>query len=118
AAQAAVAGGAITPTPIKSTRSFNPLSTDPNHSRAKIYYSATAGAATLEAKVYNVAGTLIRTLSPSDLTLADFGNFYFTWDGANDGGTVVRNGIYLVRFETKLTDGTSRTETKMVALIK
>jgi len=45
-------------------------------------------------------------------------NYYFVWDGKNDNGSYVRNGIYMVKVEVIKKDGNKSIITKLVALIK
>jgi flagellar hook assembly protein FlgD len=110
-----------TPIIFANTRSFNPVSGNTLNNKAKFYYGAKSPV-TLEAKVYDTAGRLVRTLNlGTDINPAvqNFaGQYYFQWDGTNDSGTIVRNGIYLVRWQLGTAGGGSDTETKAVALIK
>jgi|GEM_PF-6719392 len=120
--------GTVTPTPVTfpSTRAFNPKSGNSLNNKARFYYSQVAPA-TMEARVYDTSGRLIRDLTTmnngisfNDVTsyLNSPNEYFFTWDGTNDSGTVVRNGIYLVRWTETGTDGSTSTKTKPVALIK
>jgi hypothetical protein len=122
------ATGTPTATPISllSTRAFDPWNSNPLYQRARFYYSATAPA-TMEARIYDTSGGLIRDLtlgngisasqsSPTDSS-GDV-EYYFTWDGTNSSGTVVHNGIYLVRWTETGIDGSHNTQTRPVALIK
>jgi hypothetical protein len=125
--------GNVTPTavptaiPFNSTRSFNPGHADPVHRKARIYYSEVM-VAEVEAKVYNVGGVLIRTLTSGSgsVNLGQFtrdaaynaNRYYFEWDGANDSGTTVKNGIYVVVTRVKLRDGSTKTLKTPLALIK
>jgi hypothetical protein len=129
---AAIASG-FTPTPVPvaldfgNTRSFNPKHVDPVHRSAVFYYSYVP-VADVEARVFNVGGTLIRTLTVknNDISLVAFttdpatgkNGYFFTWDGTNDSKDLVKNGIYLVRYRVKLLDGNVTTENKVVALIR
>lgn len=122
------AAGPSTPTPVlfKSTRSFNPVHSNPIFRKARFYYSDKAPK-DLEAKIYDTSGTLIKSLSlGSGVSLTDFtsdptygtNSYYFEWDGRNDNGTIVRNGIYLARWRLTRSDGSTETQVKPVALIK
>ncbi|HTB23430.1 MAG TPA: choice-of-anchor X domain-containing protein [bacterium] len=119
---------ASTPTAISlpNTRAFDPWNSNPLYQKARFYYSSVAPA-TMEARVYDTSGRLIRDLTlgngisatqtaPTD-TMGDV-EYYFTWDGTNDSGTVVHNGIYLVRWTESGIDGSHNTQTRPVALIK
>ncbi len=50
-----------------------------------------SGAATVE--IYNMAGTLVRTIEAEGETSVD-------WDGSNDDGDVLSSGVYFVRIRT------------------
>jgi hypothetical protein len=127
----AVVSGTGTPTmaptaeTFSSTRAFDPWNSNPIYQKARFYYSNVAPA-NIEARVYDTSGRLIR-----DLTLGNgitavasvdpvYGTteYYFTWDGTNDSGTVVHNGIYLVRWTESGVDGSHNSQTRPVALIK
>jgi hypothetical protein len=122
-------GALTTPTavPFKNTRSFNPVHRDPLFRKARIYYSDVP-VKDLEARVYDTAGQLLRTLNVANggLRLTDlqtdpaFGSvaYYFEWDGRNDAGTLGRNGIYLIRWKLTRYDGSVESQTKPVAMIK
>jgi hypothetical protein len=115
-----------TPMSFPSTRAFDPWNSNPLYQKARFYYS-TVAPSNIEARVYDTSGGLIR-----DLTLGNgisaaqsttdpvYGTieYYFTWDGTNSAGTVVHNGIYLVRWTETGTDGSHNTLTRPVALIK
>jgi flagellar hook assembly protein FlgD len=117
--------GVPTPTPFANTRSFNPVSSDPIHKRARFYYG-TQAPTKAEVRIYDSGGRLVRQMAlgqgvnASSYVLDANNNavFYFDWDGQNDSGTVVRNGVYLVLWNVTFTDGTSQSMTKPVALIK
>jgi hypothetical protein len=119
-----------TPLPFKPTRSFNPTSSNQLLRRAKFFYHVVGSGPPpreLEVKIYDTAGTLVRSLSmgqgvnpldiESDPLYPNSANF-FTWDGANDTGNLVKNGIYLVRWKLTRSDGSTDVQTKLVALIK
>lgn len=123
-----VPGGANQPTaiPFKNSRSFNPTHRNPIYRAARFYYSDVP-VKSLEAKVYDAGGTLIRSLSvgngivlTNSTTDLIYGNssYYFDWDGRNDNGDLVKNGLYLVRWQLTKTDGSQDSQVKPVALIK
>jgi hypothetical protein len=122
------AGSTPAPTPVSllSTRAFDPWNSNPLYQKARFYYASVAPAS-MEARVYDTSGGLIRDLtlgngisasqsSPTD-SAGDV-EYYFTWDGTNSAGTVVHNGIYLVRWTETGIDGSHNTLTRPVALIK
>ncbi|HXB97478.1 MAG TPA: FlgD immunoglobulin-like domain containing protein, partial [bacterium] len=109
-----------TPIVFANTRSFNPVSGNPLNDVARFYYGSKMPQA-MEARIYDTAGRLVKTLNlGAGIKLSDVfaGQFFFTWDGTNDSGTIVRNGIYLVRWQVTTAGGGADTETKAVALIK
>jgi hypothetical protein len=121
-------GGQPTATPLafKDTRSFNPTHRDPLYRRARIYYSE-APASSVEARIYDTSGQLVRTLSVgSGILLTDRltepssgrSGYYFEWDGRNDSSILVRNGLYLIRWKVVGMDGVTEHRTRPVALIK
>jgi hypothetical protein len=108
-----------------NTRAFNPNASNPIYQQAVFYYSYIQPAS-MEARIYDTAGRLVR-----DLTIANGGiqpnlfatqygtvQYYFTWNGTNDAGVQVRNGLYLVRWNETGIDGSTSAQTKPVALIK
>lgn len=119
-----------TAVPFKATRSFNPTSSNALVRKAKFYYMDAAIGVfpkEVEVKVYDTAGTMVKTLTlGSGVRLSDLdidavysrGAYFFNWDGTNDTGNLVKNGIYLVRYRVTKTDGSSESQTKIVALIK
>ena len=64
--------------------------------------------------LYSTSGRLVRLLrgnGPSDY-------FNLVWDGLDDSGTSLNNGVYLCRVSAVLEDGTTLTEKKLVALVR
>lgn len=121
-----ISGPTPTPVPFKSTRAFNPTHANALYRMARFFY-ADYNPKTVEARVFDTSGQLIKVLSVGNgINLADtqtdfvFGRtyHYFDWDGRNDSGTLVRNGLYLVRWQVSKMDGSTDTMTKPVALIK
>jgi hypothetical protein len=122
-----------TPPPFAypSTRAFNPDSSSLNPNiagqalnKAYFYYSPVQPSVA-EARIFDTAGHLVRDLKLGSginpaLTISSQGQteFYFTWDGLNDSGVMVRNGLYLVRWTYTGIDGSHGTSTVPVALIK
>jgi flagellar hook assembly protein FlgD len=62
-------------------------------------------------KIYNVVGTLVRTIDLGGLKGGDY--YYQNWDGTNDGGRAVASGVYIGEIKV----GSQTTFFKM-ALIK
>jgi hypothetical protein len=70
----------------------------------------TTGAPFIE--IYNLAGNRVRRINiPTGATTAD-------WDGANDAGQVLRNGVYMLRFNVPLEGGVSIQERRTIVLMK
>jgi hypothetical protein len=116
----------VTAVPFKSTRSFNPNHSNPIYRKARFYYSNLTPKDVL-VDIYDTSGALVKSMSLGNgVNITDvqtdpvYGNssYFFTWDGTNDTGNLVKNGIYLVRYRVTKIDGSSDTQTKLVALIK
>jgi hypothetical protein len=121
-----ISGPTPTPVAFKSTRSFNPIHANAVFRKARFYYGSKPPKE-VEVRIFDANGTLVRQLSlgngvnATDLaTDPVYGNsaYFFEWDGRNDAGTLVRNGIYLARWRVTFTDNTTDTAVKPVALIK
>jgi len=110
-------------------KAFNP-NTGPAriffYNKDGIYLSTIAQASTIEVKVYSLTGKLVRSILYPD-TPANFGDAnwagllniaYFDWDGLNDNGTRVRNGIYIMKIIVTETTGTQKTHSRLIAVIK
>jgi hypothetical protein len=121
-------GALPTPTAVTyaNTKAFNPRHSNSVFRKARFYYSDQAPK-DVEARIFDTSGALIRSLTlgsginAGDVRVdATYGTaaYYFEWDGRNDSGTLVRNGLYLVRWRVTKTDGSSDTQVKPVALIK
>ena len=78
--------------------------------KAAIHYKVSqAGHVTI--KIYDVNGGLVRTLVDDDQAAST--GLSVDWDGMNEAGTIVANGVYIVK--VKLPDGTY---TKKVVVLK
>ena len=118
---------------FKNTKSFNPTKES-----AKILYTndinsigPLGGSGNVKVSIFSLTGTVVRTLEyqePSENAL--FNNYetdpanpgvfyyYFTWDGKNDHGTFVKNGIYVIKIEITTTTGKKITKSRTIAVIK
>jgi hypothetical protein len=118
---------------FKNTKSFNPTKES-----AKILYTndinsigPLGGSGNVKVNIFSLTGTVVRTLEyqePSENAL--FNNYetdpanpgvfyyYFTWDGKNDHGTFVKNGIYVIKIEITTTTGKKITKSRTIAVIK
>ena len=68
-------------------------------------------------RVFSLAGELVRSTWNKSLTNLEEGLYYVTWNGANDFGDRVLNGVYLCAIEITNSSGTHRYMTK-IAYIK
>ncbi|HDT15196.1 MAG TPA: hypothetical protein ENN55_03210 [Firmicutes bacterium] len=112
---------------FKSTKAFNPASGD-----ARIYYTEDIADVTdVKAYIYSISGVLVRKdelanaaethlFMNQDINPYDSSDikYYYSWDGANDTGGILRNGVYIIRLEITKTDGSKENMTRMTALVK
>jgi hypothetical protein len=86
------------------------------------------GTGDVKVHIYSLAGSLVRTLeyqNSNDYPLftgfstnSGWDYFYFTWDGRNDHGRTVRNGMYIMKIEKTTAAGIKTTTSRTIALIK
>ncbi|MCX8094516.1 MAG: hypothetical protein N3E50_10180, partial [Candidatus Goldbacteria bacterium] len=118
---------------FKNTKSFNPTKES-----AKILYTLDINSigplgsnGNVKVYIFSLTGSLIRTLEyqnvnenmvfnnyETDPTNPGILYYYFTWDGKNDHGTIVKNGIYIVKMEITTTTGKKITKSRTIAVIK
>ncbi|HDQ26463.1 MAG TPA: hypothetical protein ENN43_06950 [bacterium] len=120
---------------FKSTKLFNP-----NNGPAGIFYTndiaqigPAGGQGNVKVGIYTLAGALVRMMeynnpgdyaffnnSEADTTNPSIMNYYFTWDGRNDRGSMVRNGMYVIRVEITGYDGSRIGEviSRLIAVVK
>lgn len=118
---------------FRNTKSFNPAKEN-----AKILYTTDfnsigplGGAGNVKVYIFSLTGSVIRTLEYQDASENILFNnyetdpanpgilyYYFTWDGRNDHGTIVKNGIYIIKIEIITTTGKKITKTRTIAVIK
>lgn len=91
---------------IEWNNPFNPEASDPDDRYTEIYYKVTEQGATI--RVYSINGELVRTLVKNKTETEDT----IVWDGKNDKGEVVGNGVYLVNLKI----GKSSKTVKVVVL--
>jgi flagellar hook assembly protein FlgD len=116
-----------TPYPFKSTRSFSPTNANPSYRKARFYYAQAAPKA-IEVRIYDTAGSLVKAMSLgagvnlgdtfADPSFTSSVSYYFEWDGKNDSGVLVKNGLYLVRWQLTRADGSGESMVKPVAMIR
>lgn len=92
---------------IKWNNPFNPEASDSDDRYTKIYYKVTEQGATI--RIYSINGELVRSDLVEDKTKTEAA---ISWDGRNDKGEVVGNGVYLVNLEI----GKSSKTVKVVVL--
>jgi len=107
---------------FKSTRSFNPTSGSSLHNQALLFLG-TKPVSTVDIKVFSMAGVVVRKFSKTvstqvQLDMSGKSNWYYTWDGRNNDGDVVNNGIYMAIAQVHFQDGTSNTLKNILAVIK
>ena len=64
----------------------------------------------LSVRVYNIAGELVRVVKEAEVIP---GLTEWSWDGKNDGGSLVGNGVYFIQVVTG-----SDTQIKRVVVLK
>lgn len=122
---------------FNNTKAFNP-SAGP----ARIFYTQDilsigympSAAGNVRVGIYSMNGAPVRTLEYQNT--GDYGTafnplvnsdpdpttglryYYFTWDGLNDRGSLVRNGIYVVKIEVTTAAGVKSTLSRTIAVIK
>ena len=121
--------GAFTTDPIGITsgdpeRSFgnfpNPFGRDPHQTTEIRFLLYENSDVTL--RIFSLAGELVRSQwnrSLSNLDGSSNGSFYYiTWDGSNDNGDRVLNGVYICVIQIRSVSGKSSTYTTKIAYIK
>jgi len=78
---------------VKKEPKNSPNPFNPKREITKIYIPQDLRGNTLKVRIYNIAGELVREIDSGVLTRAE-------WDGKNDDGDIVSNGIYLYVVET------------------
>jgi hypothetical protein len=110
---------------FSSTKGFNPTKES-----SKIYYTdSLAGVENIKAAVYGLNGALVRKSeykNSSDTALFT-GNdlnpygaevkYYYAWDGKNDSGAYVKNGVYVIKMQIEKTSGKENIS-RVIAVIK
>lgn len=116
-----------------NTKFFNP-----DKGFAKIYYADSlaeigvlGGPGNVEASIYSVSGQKIRYFeyqNPAETHLFTGSDanpfnalevkFYIMWDGRNDKGVLVRNGMYMMKIKIKKASGETQTISRLLAVVK
>jgi hypothetical protein len=129
-------GGTVTYN-FKNTKIFNP-----NSQTARIFYTQNVaaigplgGAGNVKIGIFAINGSPVRTLTyqdpaeyaavfnPAVNREANFNNlselnYFFTWDGKNDKGKTVLNGIYIVKIEITTAAGVKSRLSRAIAVVK
>ncbi|MBA7478541.1 hypothetical protein ES707_13966 [subsurface metagenome] len=92
---------------IEWNNPFNPEASDPLDDHTEIYYKVAEQGATI--RIYSINGELVRSDLVEDKTKTEA---TISWDGRNDKGEVVGNGVYLVNLKI----GKSSKTVKVVVL--
>jgi flagellar hook assembly protein FlgD len=118
---------------FKNTKVFN--STKEN---AKILYTNDinsigpfGGAGNVKVQIFSLTGSVVRSFEYQNATEYNLFNnyetdpaspgvlyYYFTWDGKNDHGAIVKNGIYVIKIEITTTTGKKISKSRTIAVIK
>lgn len=128
-------GGGVTEPVVRfdNTKAFNP-----NLTVAKIYYADNlneigplGGTGNVEVSIYSVSGQKVREMQYQDaaenilFTGRDLNPFnsleekyYIAWDGKNDKGQLVRNGIYMLKIKITKATGEIQTISRLLAVVK
>lgn len=127
-------GGVVNPVVrYDNTKAFNP-----NTSAAKIYFADNlseigplGGTGNVEVTVYSASGQKIRDMqyqnaSENSLFTGYDSNpynslevrYYIAWDGKNDKGQLVRNGIYMLKIKITKATGEVQTISRLLAVVK
>ncbi len=97
-------------TPSRRVISFE-VTPNPFGRTVEIRFQTTGGRQPMTLKVYNISGQMVRDFSNA-LSLKP-GVYAIRWDGSNDRGQRLSNGVYFLKLETGLS-----TLTRKVVLIK
>ncbi|PIU64417.1 MAG: hypothetical protein COS84_08445 [Armatimonadetes bacterium CG07_land_8_20_14_0_80_40_9] len=102
--------------PAKIERLFNYPNPFSLTTGTKIRCELDAPVQTITVRIYTISGELIKTINAfNDLG----GNIYeISWNGINDFGKAVANGIYIYQVEITDLEGGTQTMTKKMAVIK
>ncbi|MQY53319.1 MAG: T9SS type A sorting domain-containing protein [Firmicutes bacterium] len=79
---------------IEWNNPFNPEASDSADRYTRVYYKVTEQGATI--RIYSINGELVRSDLVEDKTETED---TIVWDGKNDKGEVVGNGVYLVNLK-------------------
>ncbi len=117
-----------------NTKLFNP-----DTGYAKVYYTGNltgdigpvGGSGNVEVSIYSVSGQKVRSFdyqNPAETYLFTGSDanpfnaleerFYIMWDGKNDRGALVRNGMYMFKIKIKKASGETETISRLMAVVK
>jgi hypothetical protein len=105
------------PSTGKVTITPNPFSPDGDgfEDVCIISYTLPFNSALISVKIFDSYGRLVKTLATSQYSSRE-GNLI--WDGSNDGGKILRIGIYIILFEARSESGEKFTQKLTVVLAK
>ncbi len=115
---------------LRSDKVFNPEKGNAViyfYDKDGIYLESLSNAKEIKISVYNLYGTLLRTIKyPADSSyfydyvwmggLAPVNIAYFLFDGKNDKGSKLKNGLYIIKISIKKIDGKEETKTRMIVI--
>ncbi len=78
---------------IEWNNPFNPEASDPDDRYTRIYYKVREPGTDI--RIYSINGELVRTLAEDKAEIEDT----IVWNGKNDKGKIVGNGVYLVNLK-------------------
>jgi flagellar hook assembly protein FlgD len=88
---------------------------NPFASRTDFFYRVTQAASAARVKLYTLTGRLIRTLDQTTPLRPDLNRI--DWDGRDEDGDEVANGVYFYRMTVTAPDGRTTTEQGKVARV-
>jgi len=71
-----------------------------------------------QVRIFDIAGTLVREITGSDMTSPQSGIYHATWDLRNSDGDGVASGVYLFIVKVKGSNGQSGKVIKKIAIVK
>jgi hypothetical protein len=104
-----VVGVETSPVTYAGTGPFNPKKGD----LFKVVYSYTPEIISVILKIYTVTGRLVRTVTSFDVSSS-----FIEWDGKDESGNFVKNGVYIYQLIFNTTRGKIYQRPKMVGVFK
>jgi len=117
--------------PIAQVKFNNTKAFNPKKGNAKIYTATSlTGIKNIRVYVYTLTGTLVKLSDYSKTSdtalftgfdtdpMSGQVKYYYSFDGKNDKGNYLSNGLYNIKIETESTSGVKSTESRLIAVIK